>query len=77
MHDTSYTAVVQYKDLFGRLTTCCGCMQDDLERLGQPPSEEDFDGWPDAPLLLRSAPLPYQQLEQSADPCAIRVNDSR
>jgi hypothetical protein len=52
-------------------------MQDDLERLGQPPSEEDFNGWPDAPLLLRSAPLPYQQLEQSADPCAIRVNDSR
>ncbi|KAK9907705.1 hypothetical protein WJX75_008523 [Coccomyxa subellipsoidea] len=51
--------------------------KDDLERLGQPPSEEDFDGWPDAPLLLRSAPLPYQQLEQSADPCAIRVNDSR
>ncbi len=51
--------------------------QDDLEGLDRPPSDEDFAGWPDAPLLMRAAPLPYQQLESGIDPCAIRVNDGR
>lgn len=48
-----------------------------MERLAQPPAEEDFAEWQDAPLLLRAAPLPYQRLPAGADPCAIRINDGR
>ena len=45
------------------------------ERLRQPPRDEDFEGWPDAPLLLRGAPLPYQRILQGADAAALRIND--
>ena len=47
------------------------------ERLRQPPSEQDFEGWPDAPLLLRGAPLPYQRVLGGADAAALRINDGR
>lgn len=47
------------------------------ERLRQPPRDEAFEGWPDAPLLLRGAPLPYQRVLQGADAAALRINDGR
>ena len=47
------------------------------ERLQQPPRDEDFAGWPDSPLLLRAAPLPYQRVLEGADAAALRMNDGR
>ncbi|BDA45975.1 probable phosphatidylinositol 3,4,5-trisphosphate-dependent Rac exchanger protein at N-terminal half [Coccomyxa sp. Obi] len=55
----------------------CALSRDDAEKLQQPPSEQDFSGWPDEPLLLRAAPLPALGMQQGADPCAIRINDGR
>ncbi len=52
-------------------------VQDDVEKLQQPPAEEDFSGWTDDPLLLRAAPLPSLRMQQGVDPCAIRINDGR
>ena len=40
------------------------------------PQAADFEGWPDAPLLLRPAPLDYQQVA-SASPAGVRINDGR
>ncbi|CAL8462122.1 g1653 [Coccomyxa elongata] len=51
--------------------------KDDVEKLQHPPSEQDFSGWPDDPLLLRAAPLPSLRMHQGSDPCAIRINNGR
>ena len=39
------------------------------------PSAEDFEGWPDAPLLVRPAPLDYQRVHSDATGGAVRIND--
>ena len=39
------------------------------------PSAEDFDGWPDAPLLVRPAPLDYQRVNLDATGGAVCIND--
>ena len=39
------------------------------------PSAEDFEGWPDAPLLVRPAPLDYQQVHSDATGGAVCIND--
>ena len=39
------------------------------------PSAEDFEGWPDAPLLVRPAPLDYQQVHSDAPGGAVHIND--
>jgi hypothetical protein len=50
--------------------------QAEQQALAVPPRAEQFDGWPDAPLLLRAAPLPDQRI-LDGKPAALRVNDGR
>ncbi|BDA45974.1 hypothetical protein COCOBI_08-0660 [Coccomyxa sp. Obi] len=55
----------------------CPLSQDDMGRLQQPPSEHDFSEWPDAPMLLRAAPIHSLRLQEGANPCAIPINTGR
>lgn len=52
-------------------------MQEDAQKLQQPPLEQDLSGWPDDPLLLRAAPLPSLHMQPGVNPCAIQINDGR
>ena len=41
------------------------------------PRAADFEGWPDAPMLVRSAPLEYQHVSSASPSGGVRINDGR
>ena len=47
------------------------------EAFAAAPLLADFEGWPDAPLLVRPAPLSYQQVASCSEAGSVRVNDGR
>ena len=46
------------------------------QALAVPPRAEQYDGWPDAPLLLRAAAVPDQRILDGKS-TALRINDGR
>ncbi len=55
------------------VVSCCG-VSCSAGTDAAPPQLQDFAGWPDAPVLLRMKPLPYQVCLQGGDPARLPLN---